>query len=212
MSAQPPNQVDSTNGAADLWKRAFEALYLEEQSLVLAYQSLILEDDPTDSSAKADDNVCVTGTFAIDMHLKLDKEEISHFLTKKIGTSKQVTIDFEKQIDRIISGIVCVKDFIGSVPGLEPHAAMAWAGACVVSQLILATRKQSTAAMDGLGCINKSHSLSYMYIKLGYEPVDPRHNTIRTAIKHKHTGQKCMDNVNLTGYPRLYESQLLILC
>ncbi|CZR52556.1 uncharacterized protein PAC_02433 [Phialocephala subalpina] len=171
MAAQPLNQADPPDGNPDLWKEAYQALYLEKPKLVIAYQNLVLEDDVADVSpkeTKADDvGMTEADATAIEAHLRLDKEQISRFLSKKveaaqdqaklhlkISKSKEVTIDVGEQVDRIVKGITCAKDFIGSIVSNEPHAALAWAGVCVILPFILNAHEQSTAALDGFEYIS----------------------------------------------------------
>ena len=162
MATQPPSQTASQDRAPDLWKKAYQALYLENPELVNAYQNLVLEYDTVNTSEnkgrKGSDigrstdagkgnkaGINKASTTAIEAHLKLNREQITSFLSKKvetaqkqanihlkIGKHKEVDIDVGEQVNRIVKGIICAKDFIGSIVSNEPHAAIAWAGVCVI--------------------------------------------------------------------------------
>ena len=150
MATQPPIQTASQDSAPDLWKKAYQALYLENPELVNAYQNVVLEDDTMNTSGNKGrkgnkEGINKASTTAIDAHLKLNQEQITSFLSKKVeiaqkqanihlnvGKHKEVDIDVGEQVDRIVKGIICAKDFIGSIVSNEPHAAIAWAGVCVM--------------------------------------------------------------------------------
>ena len=47
------------------------------------------------------------------------------------------TIVVEEEADRVVKTIVFVKDFVSSGVSVDPHAALAWAGVCVLLPVIL---------------------------------------------------------------------------
>jgi hypothetical protein len=57
------------------------------------------------------------------------KEVENARLKVKLGQREIVVQD---QVTNIVKGIVYAKDFIGAAAASEPHAALAWAGVCLL--------------------------------------------------------------------------------
>lgn len=145
--ANAPAQADPDT-APDLWKKAYRNLYDENPKLVTAYLNIVLKDQAGDPSSDGNDNGTGRGlaqadAAEVDAYLKLDKDQVCSFLAAKVEGAhsaqirfkvreKEVVIDIQEQVDRIVKGIICAKDFIGATLSNEPHAALAWAGVCVV--------------------------------------------------------------------------------
>jgi hypothetical protein len=152
MAAQPHNAATTPgDDDPDLWRKAYQAIYVEMPKLVDAYQNLVLKEQAADGGAKDhggenDDDAGMTtvDTAVIDVYLKLNKDQLSQFLSKKVDGAKSAQIRFKlrkdkelvvnvhDQVDRIVNGIICAKTFIGALASREPHAALAWAGVCVL--------------------------------------------------------------------------------
>lgn len=81
-------------------------------------------------------------------------------------------IEVRKQYDCIVGSVIWAKDFITQAVSLDPHAALAWAGVCIVlpvslslcfnvgnttkyiSQLLLNPSLQGNAAIRGLDIVS----------------------------------------------------------
>lgn len=57
------------------------------------------------------------------------------------------------QIDRVVKVVLFAKDFIASGAGTDPHAAIAWAGVCLVLPLFLNSTTQEKALYEGFDYI-----------------------------------------------------------
>ena len=47
------------------------------------------------------------------------------------------TVEMKTQVDRIVKAVLFAKDFVSSAVSAEPHAALAWAGVCMLLPLSL---------------------------------------------------------------------------
>lgn len=72
----------------------------------------------------------------------LDKEkQLSALIVKRLQIVEDArwkfevgnqTIEVKAQVDRIVKTVVFAKDFVSSALSSDPHAALAWAGVCVL--------------------------------------------------------------------------------
>ncbi len=72
----------------------------------------------------------------------LDKErQLSELIAKRLKIIEEArwkfdvgnqTIEVKAQADRIVKTVVFAKDFVSSAVSSDPHAALAWAGVCVL--------------------------------------------------------------------------------
>ncbi|PVH74917.1 hypothetical protein DL98DRAFT_18220 [Cadophora sp. DSE1049] len=80
------------------------------------------------------------------VHVKLDKNEASAW-SFKVGSRDVVVRD---QADKIVKAVLFAKAFVDSALASEPHAALAWAGVCILLPLISIPSKQREAHRKGL--------------------------------------------------------------
>jgi len=84
-----------------------------------------------------DEDDSPTGSIAV-----LDKEkQLSELIVKRLQIVEDArwkfeignqTIEVKAQVDRIVKTVIFAKDFVSSAVSSDPHAALAWAGVCVL--------------------------------------------------------------------------------
>ena len=140
----------------DLWDRAYEVLREDKDSrkLMDAYEKILLSELKDDRSflAVAED----TGTSTREIYM-------SALVEKKVKAVEDArwkfqlgerTIELKTQIDRIVKAVLFAKDFVSSAVSAEPHAALAWAGVCMLLPLLLNPGIQKKALVEGLDYIS----------------------------------------------------------
>ena len=128
---------DLSQGQGSLWDDAYEELRQspEKRKLFETYEKVLLSDLRSG----------VTNPAAIqaykDANTKSKRDQMSQVVTRKVDAveearikwrlrSKDIEVSrkFEKAVDLVLSA----KDVISKAVSAEPHAAVAWAGVCVV--------------------------------------------------------------------------------
>jgi hypothetical protein len=98
--------------------------------LIKKYEDIILADGSSVSSTTRD----ITGVAG-------REEQMSKVIQDKLQTVKDAQwkfticskeIEVRKQYDRVVGSVIAAKDFITQAVSPDPHAALAWAGVCVV--------------------------------------------------------------------------------
>jgi hypothetical protein len=75
-------------------------------------------------------------------------ESVARYLTTRLDSknarnrNRDDEYVVKEQVDKILSAIIYIKDFISSAASLEPHAALAWAGVSVFLPVSLWTEKK----------------------------------------------------------------------
>ena len=77
------------------------------------------------------------------------QEQLSAVVASRLKTIEDGQKSFElagrsiaihEQMDKVVKTIVCERDFVSSAVSAEPHAALAWAGVCVLLPVISTLR------------------------------------------------------------------------
>lgn len=147
LAESPPN---------DLWDRAYELLREDENSkqVIQAYEKILLSeleegnDSPTISAGLGTSRREGQMSALVQKKLKaVDDAQWKFFPGDK-------TVEVKAQLDRIVKAVLFAKDFVSSAVGTEPHAALAWAGVCMLLPLLLHPTIQQKALMEGLDYIS----------------------------------------------------------
>ena len=84
------------------------------------------------------------------------------------------SVELKTQVDRIVKAIPFAKDFISPAVSAEPHAALAWAGVCMLLPLLLNPEIQKNALVEGLDYISslvvRFTTIERLYNKQGPKP------------------------------------------
>ena len=135
----------------ELWDNAYKALKKKEEDLVNSYEKILLEEK---------DNALTTdfGNLGASEREQKGRALIEKTLQEVDAARLRISFGNEEvvvreQLDRIFKIGLSAKDFISSALSADPHAALAWAGVCVLlpvslgpslfSVLVWCTRKQS---------------------------------------------------------------------
>jgi hypothetical protein len=128
--------------AEDLWDEAYNKLYEKHPTLVGKYNEMLLsEPEITPAGLKREKQL----RMFIDRKLKERKPP-------KAETG-ETSIDFRKQYDRIVAGIMVIKPVGDAAAALDPiHVGLPWAGACLllsVSNECFQTHCHNNIALSG---------------------------------------------------------------
>lgn len=156
LPVTPLTQHEAEGGPHDLWDRAYESLCEDKDSrkLMDAYEKILLSDLNDDHSFPA----VTEGTGS-----SKRERAMSALVEKKVKAVEDArwkfqlgerTVEMKTQVDRIVKAILFAKDFVSSAVSVEPHAALAWAGVCMVLPLLLNPEIQKKALLEGLDYIS----------------------------------------------------------
>jgi hypothetical protein len=119
----------------DLWDLAYELLKKDKEKsrLIEVYDNILLEDSTNGSTVPliADDIATTEGR----------EQQMSRVVQTKFQAVQDARWKFEifskeievrKQFDRAAGAIIWAKDFITKAGSPDPHAALAWAGVCIL--------------------------------------------------------------------------------
>ncbi|PLB45802.1 hypothetical protein P170DRAFT_467015 [Aspergillus steynii IBT 23096] len=126
-------QRDETDDSVEyewgkLWEAAYQQLSEKEKILMDAYRDALLKSDNTKSFVAS--------------RQQEDREEqlksLAHYNLKRIENAtpfklrfKDTEVVLKEEVDRLVHGIIAVKDVISAAISGEPHASLAWAGVLV---------------------------------------------------------------------------------
>ena len=180
----------------DLWDRAYESLREDKDSrkLLDAYEKILLSDLNDDHSFPA-----VAGGAETSKR----KSAMSALVEKKVKAVEDArwkfqlgerAVEMKTQVDRIVKAILFAKDFVSSAVSAEPHAALAWAGVCMLLPLLLNPELQKKALVEGLDYIS-SLIVRFTTIERLYHQQGPRPRSL-------------LDQEDLEELNRSFEAQL----
>ena len=118
----------------DLWDRAYKLLRKDESNrkVLESYEKILLSE-----LRDADSSQAISFSLA-----GPEKEsQLSALITKKMQVMDDArwkfkvgnqTVEVKAQVDRVVKAVLFAKDFVSSAVSSEPHAALAWAGVCVL--------------------------------------------------------------------------------
>ncbi|KAE8315627.1 hypothetical protein BDV41DRAFT_530490 [Aspergillus transmontanensis] len=118
----------------DLWKEAYEKIRKGNRGLVESYEEGLLKLGLECDKEQMRVNPCDSRTSQIQQLANQRIKEIGdRQLVVKIGGEEKVVRGEARQLaQRIVHGIVNVKDVISAAISSEPHAGLAWAGVLVI--------------------------------------------------------------------------------
>lgn len=132
--AQPDTPADDSGTTLeltpprDLWDEAYEAFRGANRKLAERYEESVMEIDQEDT------RLAPVGSLA-------RQEQLSAIITKRLDSIEKDQygftvagrrVELHEQLDRIVRIVMFAKDFVSSAMSTEPHAALAWAGVCVL--------------------------------------------------------------------------------
>ncbi|KAJ5525836.1 WD domain-containing protein [Penicillium frequentans] len=153
-----PQPADISIGIDDLWGRAYERLCEESPELLDSYNKALLEFDSSLSSPNAN-FAAASGIVEAEKR----RDQIKNIAAKHLKYLSDERLCFRMngkelivrdQAQRIINGVLAVKDVVSAAISSDPHAAIAWAGVLVVLPVLGGLFQQDTNAMDGFGVIS----------------------------------------------------------
>lgn len=112
----------------DLWDEAYEALRMTNSKLVEQYEESIMQ--------MSQEDACLAPVGSI-----ARQEQLSIIITKRLASFEEDKAGFtmagrkivlQEKLDKIIRIIMFAKDFVSSAVNADPHAALAWAGVCML--------------------------------------------------------------------------------
>ena len=178
----PSSQLGETGQPQDLWDQAHKRLREDKtyQKLMETYEKILvseLNDGKTISSDVDMVNREIQMSGLVKKKVKLMEESRWSF---RLGHQ---TVEAKAQVDRIVKGILWAKDFVTSAVSAEPHAALAWAGVCVILPLLLNPTTQAKALVDGLDDITdiiaRFTVTESLYLQQRREPVNRSQDVIK---------------------------------
>ena len=168
-------QHEAEDQPHDLWDRAYEVLREDKESrkLMDAYEKILLSELKDDHSFPA----VAEGTGT-----SMRRRNMLALVRKKVKAVDDArwkfqlgerTVELKTQVDRIVKAILFAKDFVSSAVSAEPHAALAWAGVCMLLPLLLNPEIQKKALVEGLDYIS-SLVVRFTTIERLYHQQGPR--------------------------------------
>ena len=160
----------------DLWDRAYESLMEDKVSrkLMDAYEKILLselKDDPSVPAAADGKEISTRGRNMLALVRKKVKAVDDARWKFQLG---ERSVELKTQVDRIVKAILFAKDFISPAVSAEPHAALAWAGVCMLLPLLLNPDIQKNALVEGLDYISslvvRFTTIERLYHKQGPKP------------------------------------------
>ena len=196
LSVKTLTQHDAEGGPHDLWDRAYESLRegKDSRKLMDAYEKILLSDFKDDHSFPA----VAEGTGT-----SKRERAMSALVERKVKTVEDArwkfqlgerTVEMKTHVDRIVKAILFAKDFVSSAVSAEPHAALAWAGVCMLLPLLLNPEIQKKALVEGLDYVS-SLIVRFTTIEQLYHQQDPRPSSL--------LGKENLEELN-----RSFEAQL----
>lgn len=155
QSAQTQNPLDPDAPSDDFWDPAYQLLRedqsqkssLENNEKILALEYGGQYQSPT-----------VSGSLT-----SSDKEKMIELVAKMLERIedeqwrikvRDTSIELRPQVDRFVNAVIAVKDFVSSAVSSEPHAALAWAGVCIILPLLTNPTMQQKALVEGVDYIS----------------------------------------------------------
>jgi hypothetical protein len=122
---QIPNQAGSRK---DLWEKAWDFLSNSEPRLVQKYEKVLQRKCPD-----------VTSNAASPKSSRQHQQELASIIVRRFveqqnnpTTVQKVSQAIQTAVDQLVSVVIAGKDYISSAVSAEPHAALAWAGVCLL--------------------------------------------------------------------------------
>lgn len=112
----------------DLWDDAYEALRGANSKLAEHYEESIVRIDEGDAQLAPVRSLARQEQLSVIISKRLEaieKDENSFTMAGR-------RVVMREQFNKFVRIVICAKDFVSSALSVEPHAALAWAGICVL--------------------------------------------------------------------------------
>ena len=112
----------------DLWDEAYEALRRTNSKTVEQYEEIVTRVNQEDT------HLAPVGSLA-------RQEQLANLITRRLESMEKDQKSFmvagkkvvlQEHLNKVIRIVMLTKDFVSSAVSAEPHAALAWAGVCVL--------------------------------------------------------------------------------
>ena len=196
LPVKPLTQHQAEGGPHDLWDRAYESLREDKDSrkLMDAYEKILSSDLNDDHSFPAIAEGTGTSKRERDMSALVQKKVKAMEDARWKFQLGERTVELKTQLDRIVKAILFAKEWVPSAVSAEPHAALAWAGVCMLLPLLINPSTQQKALVEGLDYISS---------------LVVRFTTIERLYRQQGSGPKSsLDQENFEELNRSFEAQL----
>ena len=112
----------------DLWDEAYEALRTANSKLTEQYEESIMRVDQGGTHLAPIGSISRQEQLSVVIARRLDYIEKDQYGVTVAGRK----VVLQEQMDKFIQIVMFAKDFVSSTVSAEPHAALAWAGICVL--------------------------------------------------------------------------------
>ncbi|EEQ83837.2 WD domain-containing protein [Blastomyces dermatitidis ER-3] len=145
---EAPKPIQDLN-LNSLWDEAYDELRKEDAKLVDAYErDLLAIQDLEQRAPEGDDR-----EMQLQKLLNSKLQDIEHSQMRISIHGKDVVI--KDQVRKVVHSILSVKDYIGTVASVEPHAALVWTGVMIILPAIANPITQDDDAMEGIEYISE---------------------------------------------------------
>lgn len=132
--AQPNTLADDSAAtlelvpSRDLWDEAYEAFRRANSQLAEQYEESVMRIDQEDTRLAPVGSLARQAQLSAIITKRLDSIEKDQYGFTVAGRR----VELHEQSDKIVRIVMFAKDFVSSAINTEPHAALAWAGVCVL--------------------------------------------------------------------------------
>jgi myosin heavy subunit len=120
------------NNIADLWSRAYDLLRSQNESLVKTYEEILATEVSEPASGMSNWMTLSGKEREVAMIELIEKQtQLQTHMKWRLRIGSR-TIEFQEQFNRIVKLVVLAKDVVTSAVSPSPHAAIAWAGVCII--------------------------------------------------------------------------------
>lgn len=153
--AQPNTLADDSAAtlelvpSRDLWDEAYAAFRRANSQLAEQYEESVMRIDQEDTRLAPVGSLARQAQLSAIITKRLDSIEKDQYGFTVAGRR----VELHEQSDKIVRIVMFAKDFVSSAISTEPHAALAWAGVCVLLPLLLNPISQRDEATQGFESI-----------------------------------------------------------
>ncbi|KAK7425146.1 hypothetical protein QQX98_000060 [Neonectria punicea] len=144
------DSLSSTQSLPDrLWNRAYDALKEEDSQLVDTYERLLsheLEGDPTSTDLSSQKNSIEQDSL----------EKRRHQMTQLVVAGLKKTereANVKRDVEKGMQAVSSTKALMDAAVKAYPEASLAWAGVCIILEMLASPVKQTTANREGIAYV-----------------------------------------------------------
>jgi hypothetical protein len=127
------NAAQDASPDVDIWKLAYQRLSKEEPTLVKHYEQILTREEAESADSSAQVNTTHPVTHSITRMTRLASKKLAALDDSRLKIRlRSKTFVVKDGVDQILTVVVAAKDFVSGAVASEPHAAIAWAGVCVL--------------------------------------------------------------------------------